>query len=264
METDTLNLPSNSIINPVTSSVSPTITSQKLNPDPEGVPRLLGNDLSEEISLFLGELDAYPYGLWMLGGDDTVKGSDEGEIIRLNDGNDVVYGGGGNDQLYGGKQNDLEYGDAGDDILKGDIGDDSLDGGIGNDILRGGKGNDLILGNEGKDVLIGDRDRDTLTGGSNSDIFVLNSSDATFDVNESDIITDFDWFRDGDKIALPNGLSAIDIDLKQMINFDQIGGINDTVIKLKSTGGILGIVLNVDAFDLDRELIAAEPTLLGV
>lgn len=264
MATDTLNISSNSIINPVIPSVSQTVTSQKLNPDPEGVPRLLGNDFSEEISLLFGELDAYPDGLWMLGGDDTVKGSDEGEIMRLNDGNDLVYGGGGDDQLYGGKQNDLEYGDAGDDILKGDIGDDTLDGGIGNDILRGGKGNDLILGNEGKDVLIGDRDQDILTGGPNSDIFVLNPSDATFDMNEADIITDFDWFRDGDKIALPNGLSAIDLDLKQMINFDQIGGINDTVIKLKSTGGILGIVLNVDSFDLDRELIAADPGLLAV
>jgi serralysin len=264
MATDTLNIPSTSIINPVIPSVSPTVSSQNLKPDPEGVPRLLGNDFSEEISLFWGELNAYPDGLWMLGGDDTVNGSDEGEIIRLNDGNDVVYGGSGEDQLYGGKQNDLEYGDAGDDILKGDLGDDTLDGGVGNDILRGGKGNDLILGNEGKDVLIGDRDRDTITGGSNSDIFVLNPSDATFDINEADIITDFDWFRDGDKIALPNGLSAIDIDLKQMINFDQIGGINDTVIKLKSTGAILGIVLNVDSFDLDTELIAADPALLAV
>ena len=56
MATDTLNIPSNSIINPVIPSV-PTVISQNLNPDTAGVPRLLGNDLSEDISLLFGELD---------------------------------------------------------------------------------------------------------------------------------------------------------------------------------------------------------------
>lgn len=238
------------------------LVAQPLARDPDGLPRLLGSEQPDTVFLAVGALDDYLEGVWMLGGDDEVTGSPDDEQILLNEGNDIVYGGAGRDQLFGGKEDDQVFGELDADQLRGDTGEDTLDGGAGEDTIRGGKGKDFLLGQDGKDLLVGDRDVDTLTGGDGADIFVLTEQDAATDTMLVDIITDFDWFRDDDKIALADGLLEADLDTRQMIDFDLDGAVNDTLIKLRSTGEILGIVLNVDAFDLDGEFIVADPTQL--
>lgn len=257
-----LDFPSNLTTSPFFSPSNSSNNPSNLAPDPNDSSRLLGNDIAELVNLIIGELNSYPDGLWLLGGDDTVTGSMEGELIRLNDGNDFVDGQGGQDTLYGGKQNDQVKGGNDNDQLKGDLGKDILEGGLGDDILRGGRDNDHLLGGDGNDFLVGDKGQDILTGGSHQDTFVLKVEEATNELNQVDIITDFDWFRDDDKIALTQGLNANDLDLTNQIDFDQIGGSNDTLIKLKSSGSLLAVVLNVDAFDLDQQFIIADPMRL--
>jgi len=67
------------------------------------------------------------------GGNDSITGT-----INA----DVVNGGAGNDTLYGRAGNDVINGSAGTDNLYGEAGNDMLDGGAGNDMLSGGAGND--------------------------------------------------------------------------------------------------------------------------
>ena len=54
-------------------------------------------------------------------------------------------GGGGDDTLTGGDNTDLLEGGAGDDTLSGGAGNDTLDGGTGTDSLTGGAGSDLFI-----------------------------------------------------------------------------------------------------------------------
>jgi Ca2+-binding RTX toxin-like protein len=92
----------------------------------------------------------------VLAGNDTVKGSDYGDILTGftgNDnvhgysGNDTVYGDAGNDTLNGGWDNDTVKGDAGIDNVRGDLGNDNLYGGVGIDTLRGDAGYDKFFFN---------------------------------------------------------------------------------------------------------------------
>lgn len=233
--------------------------SSHLIPDPNYFPRLLGTDHPDQIVLTPGELEQFPDGVWLLAGDDTITGTDNDELIFLNQGDDFGDGGAGDDIFYGGQHNDLIFGGDDNDLLRGDRDHDTLHGEEGDDILRGGKGDDLLFGGPGDDILVGDLGTDTLTGGAGADQFVLRTDEATFEIDLVDIITDFDWFQDGDKIALTDGLTEADLDYTQQIDFDQDGLINDTVIKLKTNHKFLGIVLNVDSFDLTGEFINAGP-----
>src|SRR5215510_5603151 len=85
-------------------------------------------------------------------GDDTLNGTDQGEIFFGFGGNDTVFAGGGNDHAFGGRGNDLIFGGRGNDALVGEAGKDHL---------VGGSGRDLLLGGPGKDVLVGGADNDT-------------------------------------------------------------------------------------------------------
>ena len=58
------------------------------------------------------------------GGNDTIYGSNENNILNGGGGNDTIVGLGGDDTINGG---------AGDDVMKGSLGNDTLTGGIGND-----------------------------------------------------------------------------------------------------------------------------------
>lgn len=64
-------------------------------------------------------------------------------------GDDTIYGSNAGDVLSGGAGNDVLIGRDGDDILEGGGGDDTLDGGYGNDIYRFGRGG-------GQDVIVED------------------------------------------------------------------------------------------------------------
>jgi Ca2+-binding RTX toxin-like protein len=111
-----------------------------------GISRLLGDNTSESITLSSGQLTNTPGGLLALGGNDTVIGSTDSELILGNEGQDSISGGEGNDSLFGGKGNDQLSGGAGDDFLLGDRDNDTLTGGLGSDTfaLSTGGGLDII------------------------------------------------------------------------------------------------------------------------
>src|SRR5215475_1755671 len=87
-------------------------------------------------------------------GDDTLNGTDQGEIFFGFGGNDTVFAGGGNDHAFGGRGNDLIFGGNGNDHLFGGRGKDALVGGADNDtfLIRQGTGTDTIA-----DLQLGDR-----------------------------------------------------------------------------------------------------------
>ena len=104
------------------------------------------------------------------GGDDTIAGTLNGDILDGGDGNDVISGDRGEDSIRGGAGNDTLSGDRDDDQLLGGDGADSLFGGTGNDLLQGGNDDDRLNGNSGRDTLEGELGNDTLLGGSGNDL----------------------------------------------------------------------------------------------
>ncbi|MEO0860019.1 MAG: hypothetical protein AAFY65_05350 [Pseudomonadota bacterium] len=104
------------------------------------------------------------------GGDNTMVGSAQGDLLIANDGDDHVDGQDGNDGLYGGTGTDTLLGQGGDDVLYGEDGDDDLAGGDGDDLLAGGDGDDLLRGGDGDDRLFGMLGQDTVLGGQGDDI----------------------------------------------------------------------------------------------
>ncbi|MEG3899137.1 MULTISPECIES: calcium-binding protein [unclassified Microcoleus] len=230
-----------------------------------GGARFLGFATSDEIDVEDGSLSSFPWGVWGLDGNDTIGGSsDSNERLLGNNGNDVIGGGGGNDIIYGGKDNDSADGNDGNDVVRGDSGNDLIFGGFGNDILRGGQGDDDLEGNDGNDFLAGDRGVDVLTGGPGADIFVLRSNEG-FGVNGADVITDFS-FDNGDRIGLTDGLTELDLLFEDdnLIAYDNDGFVNDMVILNRRDGQILGVVLNVDNFELVGAFEQASPFALAV
>ena len=102
------------------------------------------------------------------GGDDTLIGTNVGNIIE------------------GGSDNDVIFGLAGNDVLFGNAGEDDLHGYEGNDLLFGGRGTDALAGGDGRDLLEGGRDlyTDILSGeylnglaDHDSDIYVAHDSE---------------------------------------------------------------------------------------
>ena len=182
---------------------------------------LVGDESSELISLIPGQLAGFSQGILVLGGNDTVQGSVDGEVINGNQGFDQIFGGGGNDNLFGGQDGDVIDGGVGDDILFGNLGADIITGGDGNDNLFGGKDNDNLSGDLGNDILSGDFGIDALTGGGGSDIFVLGIGGGG-----ADVITDF---QDGaDLMQLPAGFT--------FSNLRVTTSGNQTAIVLATTG----------------------------
>ncbi|MEG4912827.1 calcium-binding protein [Microcoleus sp. B7-D4] len=231
-----------------------------------GGPRLLGFATADDIDVGSGNLFSFPWGVWGLGGNDTIAGSfDSNERLLGNDGNDVIAGNGGNDILYGGKDADIVDGNEGNDVVRGDAGNDVIFGGFGNDILRGGQGDDDLEGNEGDDFIAGDRGVDVLTGGLGGDIFVLRSNDEAFGIDGADVVTDFN-FDEGDRIGLTDGLTELDLFFEDdnLIAYDNDGIINDMVISNQRDGRILGVILNVDNFELVGAFEQASPFALAV
>ena len=84
------------------------------------------------------------------GGDDTIYGGAQSDMLDGGPGNDELFGKDGADTLYGGADNDYLYGDAGADTLYGGAGDDKLYGGTGGDtyVFGIGSGQDRISEND--------------------------------------------------------------------------------------------------------------------
>ncbi|MCC3425529.1 MAG: hypothetical protein JGK12_16725 [Microcoleus sp. PH2017_01_SCD_O_A] len=216
-------------------------------------PRLVGDDTSKNVTLFVGQLVNFSGGGWLLGGEDTVTGSSDAELILGNAGDDHIFGNDGNDSLYGGKGEDLLVGENGNDLLKGEVGNDSLIGLTGDDILRGGKGNDALFGGFGNDTLNGDIGVDTLTGDEGNDVFVLTNKLGGSTVALADTITDFD--KGEDKIALAEGLQFENLRI-----LPDSQNPNDTVIQ-QNTGEFLAVLKDVSSSTLARSDFIVPGTL---
>ncbi|MCX7568022.1 calcium-binding protein [Sulfitobacter sp. F26169L] len=117
------------------------------------------------------------------GGNDTLTGAENPDILVGGPGNDslsgmaasdTIYGGDGGDVIIGGAGNDMLVGGATDqdrrDVIYGGEGNDTIDGGYGNDELRGDAGNDVIAGGFGGDTVIGGTGNDTITGSALGDM----------------------------------------------------------------------------------------------
>ncbi len=108
-----------------------------------------------------------PLDFGIQGGNDTLRGSSDTDLIVGQAGNDSLAGGAGNDTMLGGEGNDL---------IRGGDGDDQVWGGNGHDLLLGEGGNDSLYGGDGRDVLIGGLDADTLDGGADDDILIAGTT----------------------------------------------------------------------------------------
>jgi len=216
-------------------------------PSPDGLSYLL-DDSPNSFALTPGFLTSYPNGLFALGGNDFIVGSSDADRISGDNGNDRILGGGNSDTLFGGSDNDLLNGGAGADFLFGDAGSDTL---------QGGKGGDALNGGDGSDVLVGDGGKDTLTGGLGPDTFVLRSDSAVSDPAAADVITDFNSFVDS--IGLTDNLTEADLILEEI---SIAPGISNTLIKIRQSNAILGLVANASPQDLANTFISAT-TVLG-
>ena len=255
-----------------------------LQTDPSESRRLIGDNTSESVTLSIANATNFSLGVWMLGGDDTVAGSAANDLVYGNEGEDIIAGSLGNDSLFGGKGKDLLGGDAGNDYLSGGQDADMLFGFAGNDILLGGRGNDFIISGNGDDTLIGGLGRDYLLGVNDDlsapkigkNLYVLQNEPGVTDINNADLIL---FFGVGfDQIGLAGGLTAdnialenltnvtikIEFDVPQAVrNLSAPGVLNSvpavssgTLIKVKNSGDILGIVEGVTPSQVQGSIIS--------
>ncbi|MCU1498665.1 MAG: putative cadherin domain/calx-beta domain protein [Acidimicrobiales bacterium] len=85
------------------------------------------------------------------GGNDTINGTADRDVIVGLAGADTINGNGGNDLICGADGPDSINGGVGADVVDGGNQDDAIWGGEGNDDLNGGAGNDSIRGDGGSD-----------------------------------------------------------------------------------------------------------------
>lgn len=197
-------------------------------PSSDGLSYLL-DDSPNSLTLTPGFLTPYPNGLFALGGNDFIVGASDA---------DRISGDNGNDRLLGGRNSDILF------------------GGSGSDTLQGGKGDDALNGGNGSDVLVGDGGKDTLTGGLGLDTFVLRSESAVFDPIAADIITDFNSFVDA--IGLTGNLTESDLILEEIAIAPNT---SNTLIKVRESGAILGLVANASPQDITGTFISATAVL---
>jgi Ca2+-binding RTX toxin-like protein len=132
-------------------------------------------------------------------GDDDINGNVGEDIVAGEAGADTVRGGKDNDTISGGAGNDPHVnGNIGDDVVMGDDGDDTVYGGQDQDWVQGGAGDDMVSGDLGADTVDGGRGEDILVGGTGADRFVFHTGDGV------DGILDFSSAQ-GDRIVLPVG-----------------------------------------------------------
>jgi Ca2+-binding RTX toxin-like protein len=117
-------------------------------------------------------------------GDDVITIGPEVRSVYVDagDGNDTIYGSQQGDVLVGGLGKDKIFGSDGDDILVGGGGNDSLVGGAGKDDLYGNGGVDTLSGCGGNDRLDGGAGADSINGGPGDDAATESSEDSYKDV----------------------------------------------------------------------------------
>ena len=96
------------------------------------------------------------------------RGTDENDIINMEQGGYWVDGLAGDDKINAYKLFDTSYGGIS-NTLSGGEGNDVISAGMGNDIIDGGEGNDTISGIRGANTLMGGAGDDSIAGGSGAD-----------------------------------------------------------------------------------------------
>ena len=151
-----------------------------------------GNSQSEDASVSIniasiGNASNFENIVGTRGGNDTLTGDGNANVLIGSGGTDTLNGGAGNDTLYGDWATDdtsgATYG-----LRYYDVSSSSY---WGNDILNGGAGDDILVGNGGDDTLDGGTGADTLTGGAGNNTFVITSSSGGSTPEVGDTITDF-------------------------------------------------------------------------
>lgn len=251
---------------PSPSSAPSTIKTISLDFEYENGVRLLGTTGPDLIMVAPGNQASGAGGIWGLGENDTIVGSNNFlEKLYGNSGNDCLVGAIGSDILYGGKGADSLDANEGNDFVKGDRGNDDIWGRGGNDILRGGKGRDLIYGGLGNDYLVGDNDVDTLVGNAGADTFVLNTNQLNASVTLVDVIGDFQA-SDQDRIALDPSLPFGGINTGIIGDFDLDGFRDDVLIQVITPQGVflnLGVALDSQPSDFQNAFIPADPLIMN-
>ncbi len=156
---------------------------------------------------------------------------------------------GGDDEVYGTDD---------DDIINGNEGKDTILGLQGDDWLRGGKDDDSLIGGKGDDYLVGDLGADILTGGEGDDIFILRADTAEGVQNLVDADWIVDW-QEGEGIAIVG-----EFEPAEDFSFELDG--EDTVIKLASSGDILGVVQSTAIASVEENIfvVASDDVALGI
>jgi Ca2+-binding RTX toxin-like protein len=107
-------------------------------------------------------------------GNDTINGTNDGDLIYAKAGNDNVRSHGGNDIVYAG---------AGNDVVRSGPDNDVIYAGDGNDVTWPGAGADVQYGGPGDDVLhalANDNQRDVLDCGRGFDVaYVIRNDPVT-------------------------------------------------------------------------------------
>jgi Ca2+-binding RTX toxin-like protein len=254
------------------------ILAMALKPDASGIARLIGDNTSEFIQLFPGDLTNFPLGAWLLDGNDTVNGSGASEFILGNEGEDFLGAFAGDDSVFGGKGRDFLYGSDGNDCLSGGLDADWLTGEAGDDILFGGRGNDVLDGTDGNNTLVGGLGRDLLNCEFGANLCVLGIDPAATDINSTDAIASFD--PEVDRIGLASGLTVNDIvlepvqDVTVTYRFDlpqalqaffppnevgEFSGLSSgTLIKVRNSNAILGFVEDVTPNELQSRIVSVQ------
>jgi VCBS repeat-containing protein len=99
----------------------------------------------------------------------TINGTNRGDLIFAYGGNDIINAGNGNDFIFAG---------SGNDTINAGAGNDWVFAGTGDDVANGGDGNDFLFGDSGNDILNGGRGSDYVDGGIGSDTLIFNVADA--------------------------------------------------------------------------------------
>jgi hypothetical protein len=113
-----------------------------------------------------------------------------------------INGGGGNDTIMGGAEQDVISGDGGDDYINGGAGNDSIRGQAGNDTLIGGDGNDFLDGRRGRDDLEGDAGNDTLQDPFGPDTVLGGAGNNLFQIHSLKADSDNDYFSATDTLQI--------------------------------------------------------------
>jgi Ca2+-binding RTX toxin-like protein len=256
-----------------------------LRVDPSRQTRLIGSNASEYEQLDSEELDSFPLEVWMLGGNDTIDGSFDSDLVYGNEGEDILRGGlAGNDSLFGGKGKDVLFSalNSGKGYLSGGEDSDALYGFGGNDTLIGGKGNDMIISGNGNNTLTGGLGKDYLFNvqfdvltqtiqalGEGRNLYILQPDPSSVDVNSTDLIVGFNTV--GDRLGLTGGLKENDLVLTYVTNVNTtlsqdfpalIGSVSNnvsvsgTLIQVKNSGSNVAIVTDTNPSQVQGRFIS--------